>query len=65
MARAPKDPNAPKRVVNRTPKELNALIGVNEDGKPVVIVASYNPMALLKALKANPDAELVPLEITK
>lgn len=66
MARAPADPNKPKRVVNRTPKQNFALLSVNDDGKPYIIALTSNAITILKAVTANPGATLVEgVEISK
>ena len=59
MARAPKDPNAPKRVVNRKPKTLRALLGVDEAGKPFIQTITADADAILAAVLDNPGLTLV------
>ena len=54
-----------RRIVNRKPKILNALLGLSPEGKPVVIVASFNAFTLLTAMKQNSQAEVVEIEIAK
>lgn len=49
----------------RKPKILNALIGLNAEGRPEVLIASFNAFTLLAAVKANPSADLVEVTISK